>query len=130
MNKYLSLLLTSAIMITGCSSGYRIESNLDKDNIANYFNVWGIKALTNQELSRYPYKVLGTVEGISCQENDNHPLPNISDARSEALTVAADMGANAIVFSTCIEFEPSSACLASLSCYGKAIQLLQDQPFE
>lgn len=118
------------LTLSGCSHNLPIETNLDKDKVDAYFEVSGVKVLTNQELSNYAYKILGTVEGNTCQIDADNPPPKTSDARVNARKQAAKMGGNAIVFSTCAEFGPSPACLASVSCYGKAVYLSQEQPIK
>jgi RcsF protein len=129
MNKLLIWTALSASLLSACSH-YPLETNLDKKNIDEYFKASKVRVLSAQELSQYSYKVLGTVEGFACQEQAKDSAPRHADARTDARNQAADMGGNGIVFSTCIEFEPTATCYASLSCYGKVIQLHQDHPIK
>ncbi|MFM2485870.1 Rcs stress response system protein RcsF [Celerinatantimonas yamalensis] len=118
--------ITSAVIMSliGCSSDYSIKTNVDPQNVKNYFKTSGVDVLSNAQLNTHLYKVLGTVEGSACQAKANQPHATQSQARVDVLRRAADMGANGLVYSTCLSHPADNVCLSSVSCYGKAVKLL------
>ncbi|CAG8998475.1 MAG: Outer membrane lipoprotein RcsF [Candidatus Celerinatantimonas neptuna] len=119
-----TFLLGICILLSGCAKHYQVNSNLDPQNIQQYFKTSSVQEMTNQQLRLYNYKVISTIEGNSCQEKANQPPATIADAKVDALRKAADAKANAIVFSTCTTFPADNVCFSSISCYAKAIKLL------
>lgn len=117
-------LLGIFVLLNGCADHYQVNSNLDPQNFQQYFKTSSVQEMTNQQLRQYNYTVISTVEGNSCQEKSNQPPANISDAKVDALRKAADVKANAIVFSTCTTYPADNVCFSSISCYAKAIKLL------
>ncbi|MGN1394285.1 MAG: Rcs stress response system protein RcsF [Succinivibrionaceae bacterium] len=112
--------LLISIGIVGCSS-FSFETNLNQQKFSEYFNVANIQVYNNAELHELNYIDIGTVEGISCQVKPDDPRASYPEARQEARKKAAEMEANGIVYSTCIELENTLGCESSVSCYARAI---------
>lgn len=121
--KKLGCIITT-LALSGCSL-YPFHSNVDKQNFTEYFKSARIQVLTKEQLLDHNFQYLGTLEGSSCQAKSNEPPANESDARIDLVHQAADMPkANAVVFSSCVAFPKDKVCQSSVSCYGKAVQLL------
>ncbi|MFB0955320.1 MAG: exopolysaccharide biosynthesis protein, partial [Aeromonadaceae bacterium] len=88
--------LLAATLLTGCS-GYSFHTNLDKENFTEYFKPGSVALVDKAQLAELDYQILGTVEGVSCQEDNSQPVPVIGDARTEARTRTADLGGNALL---------------------------------
>lgn len=116
--------LLAAILITGCS-GYSFHTNLDKENFTEYFKPGSVTLVDQEQLATLDYQILGTVEGISCQEDEHQPVPVIGDARTEARIRTADMGGNGLLISKCIELQQTPGCQASITCYGQALKVAE-----
>lgn len=118
--------LLAATLLTGCS-GYSFHTNLDKENFTEYFKPGSVTLIDKAQMAKLDYQVLGTVEGTSCQEEANQPVPVIGDARTEARRRTADLGGNALVLSQCLELQQTPGCLASITCYGQAMLVREPQ---
>ncbi|CAG9296078.1 Rcs stress response system protein RcsF [Celerinatantimonas diazotrophica] len=120
-----SVLLTATFLLSACSSqDYQVKSNLDPHNIKEYFKTSGVQVMSPHELLTHNYKVIGTIEGDSCQEKSNQPPADIVHARVDILNKAANRHADAVVFAHCISFPADNVCLSSVSCFAKAVKLL------
>ena len=116
--------LLAATLLTGCS-GYSFPTNLDKENFTEYFKPGSVALVDKAQLAELDYQILGTVEGVSCQEDNSQPVPVIGDARTEARTRTADLGGNALLISKCIELQQTPGCQASITCYGQALKVAE-----
>ena len=116
--------LLAATLLTGCS-GYSFHTNLDKENFTEYFKPGSVALVDKAQLAELDYQILGTVEGVSCQEDNSQPVPVIGDARTEARTRTADLGGNALLISKCIELQQTPGCQASITCYGQALKVAE-----
>ncbi|WP_448569924.1 Rcs stress response system protein RcsF [Thalassotalea ganghwensis] len=110
--------------LSGCTSNIAIDSNLDPSNIEAYFSFQQVNVIESLEQISSPYKILGVIEGEACQQKAHHQLPSTSEARTDARRKAANIGANAIYFSSCTLIEHNEAnkhCVATQVCYGQAM---------
>ena len=124
--KATSFSLFAIIGLTGCAKISTISTNLDRENFAHYFSPGQVKVVENEQAFASRYKLLGMVEGESCQAKPHLAAPDRIEARTQARRHAYQLGANAIVFSGCAEITPqanSKQCHASVICYGKAYQV-------
>ncbi|MED5524442.1 Rcs stress response system protein RcsF [Gallaecimonas pentaromativorans] len=123
MNKGLLLM---ALLLTGCAGDYQVNTNLDKERISDYFTPGKVEVVGSDALAGQRYKILGLVSGESCQEEANLPPAQASDARTDARTQAAKMGANAIVIRQCLSLsgkEAAPGCLTQVICQAQAIEM-------
>lgn len=116
---FTALMLT---MLSGCSL-FQVNTNLDKENFTEYFKPSSVAVMDKAQLLDADATPVGTVEGESCQSDTTQPVPNITDAQTDARRKAADMGGNAVVFGKCAIVPPSSDCVSSLVCYGQVYQV-------
>lgn len=119
----LILLLSMVMLSSSCAKITDISTNLDIDNFEHYFSPAKVKIAKSEKEFIGKYKLIGLVEGESCQKKAHHAVPNEIDARTQARRKAYQSGANAIIFSQCILIEEDQAaklCLASTVCYGRA----------
>ncbi|MGL4750939.1 MAG: Rcs stress response system protein RcsF [Aeromonadaceae bacterium] len=114
--------LVLPLLLASCSN-YSFHTNLDKENFTEYFKPGSVTLIDKAQMAKLDYQVLGTVEGTSCQEEANQPVPVIGDARTEARRRTADLGGNALVLSQCLELQQTPGCLASITCYGQALKI-------
>ncbi|GAA4874374.1 Rcs stress response system protein RcsF [Ferrimonas pelagia] len=113
----------SLLLLAGCSTDLSFSSNLDKDNFDDYFAAGQVKLLDTIPPQA---KRLGLVEGQSCQSGPQYPIPTPAEARTDLRKQAAALGANAVQLQLCTELEPGdNGCLASMVCYGEALELPQ-----
>ncbi len=118
-------LISSCFLCLSCSY-FSFETNLDYDNISDYFAPSQVNVYTNEELMDANYLDLGFVEGFVCQEKESDKPATVKDARFDARQQGAKAGANGIIFTKCVELENTSTCLTSVSCYGRLV-LLKDE---
>jgi len=118
--------LLAIIALSGCSS-YQFSSNLDKENFDEYFKPSQVTVYSKAELNDLDYQFLGSVEGSSCQEEENDRPADIKEARTNARINAADMHANAIVFHSCLNFPADKVCVSNVICYGRAFAVSIDK---
>lgn len=114
--------LVLLISLSACNNTTQVETNLDKENFSEYFKAGSVNVYHSEADFKSDYKFIGLVEGDSCKEQENGQPANEVDARTLARQRAADLGANAVVFTSCIAIEDQQ-CLEALVCYGKAFTL-------
>jgi RcsF protein len=124
MLRYIALF--SAIFLSGCSN-YQFSSNIDKQNFQEYFKPSQVTIYSKSNLNELEYQLLGAVEGSSCQQESNQLPASIKEARTNARINAANMNANGIIFQSCINFESDNSCLSNIICYGRAIDVTNDE---
>ena len=118
------ILLTCALLSISACSNFHSTSNLDRKNFEDYFKPSQVTIYKKSELTEIEYDVLGAVEGSSCQIEENAPIADIREARTNARINAAVLKANGIVFQTCINFEKDNACISNIICYGRALNII------
>lgn len=121
MFKFISVLLFS-ITLSACSN-FQLSSNLDKDNFKESTKAAKVKVYKASDLTKLEYDFIEAVEGSSCQKGSNEIVANEIDARTNARRVASDLGANGVVFQTCIVFPKDNVCISNIICYAKAIKV-------
>lgn len=124
MLRYITLFF--ALLLSGCSN-YQFSSNVDKDNFDEYFKPSQVTIYSKSDLTDLNYELLGAVEGSSCQQESNALPADRKEARTNARINAANMNANGIVFQSCINFEADNTCLSNIICYGRAIDVAEDE---
>ncbi len=125
MRSVFSCLILALFAVSGCSY-FSFDTNLNPDNIEDYFAKANIKVYKNSELRDLNYESLGTVEGISCQTSSDEPEANERDARIDAREKAHMRRANGIVYTSCVALEDTPVCLTSVSCYARALYVKED----
>ncbi|WP_413700355.1 Rcs stress response system protein RcsF [Psychromonas sp. KJ10-10] len=118
--------LLTALFLTGCSH-YQFSSNLDKKNFDDYFKPSQVSIYSKSELQNLNYKLLGAVEGSSCQQDSKDIPADMKEAKTNARINVANMNANGIVFQSCVDFEADQTCLSNVICYGRAIDVLENE---
>jgi RcsF protein len=116
----------TAITLTACSSEYTVSTNLDKENFQRYFSHAQVNVVEDESKFSGRYKLIGLVEGQSCQAKAHHAKPDEIVARTQARRQAFEQKANAIVFTGCALINDDKAnkqCVATVVCYGKAYQV-------
>ncbi|WP_432453830.1 MULTISPECIES: Rcs stress response system protein RcsF [unclassified Agarivorans] len=112
-----------AITATACSGNYSFNSNIDKQNFDNYLPAANVTIYAEEHIDPLNSEYLGIIEGVSCQEKVNQAPPQMVDARNDLREQAAALGANAVVIQQCYPINEPPACLAMLSCFGKAYKI-------
>lgn len=108
--------------ISACSGNYSFNTNLDRENFEEYFKAGNVQIITEDDLPHLNYRELGLVEGEACQAKPHHDEPSEADARTDARRKAAEMGANAVMFETCLLTKPENdTCVSVRLCYGRAM---------
>lgn len=120
----LFILLVSTILV-GCSN-FDFSSNVDRDNFEKYFRPSQVTVFDKQELQGQDYQVLGSVQGSSCQEQENDLPADAKEARTKARINAYELNANGIIFQSCINFPRDETCVSNVICYGQAIKVFAD----
>ncbi|MGB1197488.1 MAG: Rcs stress response system protein RcsF [Thalassotalea sp.] len=113
----------STLMLTSCSQNVSVKSNVNPENFREYFSASNVKIVNDESALETPYKLIGLVEGESCQVKAHHELPNEIDARTNARKKAHAINANAVIFTACTLIENNEAnkqCIATRVCYAKA----------
>ena len=118
-----SVLLVCCVLSVSACSNFQFSSNLDKNNLAEYFTPSKVTIYEKSELPELEYEVLGAVEGSSCQENLNDRPADIKQARTRARIRAAELNANGIVFQSCINFAQDKSCISNIICYARALDV-------
>jgi hypothetical protein len=116
--------LLALSLLAGCS-GYSFHTNLDKENFTEYFKPGSVSLVTEQDLADLDYRILGTVEGNSCQEKARDAAPTEGDARTDARLKSADLGGNGLIISKCLTLENTPGCVSSVVCYGQALKVAE-----
>ncbi|MDO2949374.1 Rcs stress response system protein RcsF [Aeromonas simiae] len=120
------LILMMPLLASGCAN-FAFNTNLDKKNFDDYFKPSGVELYQQSQLADLNYLYLGTVEGQSCQEKSDQPVPSAATARTEARTKVADMGGNGLVLDKCSELTGTSGCLKQIVCYGQALKVAEEK---
>ncbi|WP_448212171.1 Rcs stress response system protein RcsF [Colwellia sp. MEBiC06753] len=118
--------VTTSLLAVSCAPISTVETNLDRKNFEHYFSPGQVTIYKQESEFDGKYKMLGMVEGESCQVKPHHAAPDVIDARTDARRAAYQLGANAIVFSGCTQVQ-TKECHAVAICYGKAYQVEQAQ---
>ena len=83
-NKVKLVLAITAITLSACSSQFTVSTNVDKENFQKYFSHSQVKILEDESQLTGRYKLIGLVEGQSCQEKAHHEAPDEITARTQA----------------------------------------------
>ena len=114
------LALAGLVVLTGCSSNYRIE-NLTSEQRAKAASMMVYETTPDK-----PFTILETVTGLSCNRN-KFQAQAISDHESlEGVKIeAALLGADAVINTFCqtnSDTDWANNCWASIKCVGDAIK--------
>lgn len=116
----LTMLLSS--MLSGCASHYSVNTNLNPDNVADYFKAGQVLLVQKNQDPPRPFNPLGLVDGESCQVYADNPPASLSDARTRLRLAAANKGGNAVILNNCVTYQdPEGGCLTRAVCIGQAI---------
>lgn len=119
-------IVITALTLSACSSQYTVSTNVDKENFQQYFSHAQVQVVQDESKFSGQYKLIGMVEGESCQLKAHHAAPDEITARTNARRQAYQQQANAVIFTGCALLNGQQAnkkCLQSLVCYGKAYQV-------
>lgn len=108
--------------LTACSN-YDFSSNVDRDNFEQYFRPSQVTVYDKQSLKGQEYRVIGSVEGSSCQEEEKALPADAKEARTKARINAYELKANGIIFQSCINFPRDETCVTNIICYGQALEV-------
>lgn len=111
-----------SIALVSCAKISTVSTNFDQKNFSHYFSPSQVKIIEQESDFTTPYKMIGGVEGESCQAKVHSDVPNKIDARTMARRKAFELGANAIIFSGCTTIN-TQRCHSNIVCYGKAYQV-------
>ncbi|RKF15492.1 hypothetical protein DBZ36_13955 [Alginatibacterium sediminis] len=114
--------LVSIVLLSACAD-YSVNTNVDPKNFKQYVPGAKVSVMQQSELEGKDYKIIRVVEGIACQEKANDRPPQEIDARNDAREQASYLNADAIVIHKCLSIEDEAHCVASISCYAKAISI-------
>ncbi|WP_257797879.1 Rcs stress response system protein RcsF [Psychromonas sp. CD1] len=120
------IIIFTTLFLSACSQ-YPFSSNVDKQNFVTYFKPSSVLIYSKEEAKKLNVQWKGTVTGSSCQINVNDRPASQSDARTKARINAANLGANGIVFQTCLNFDADSSCLSNVICYARALSVEIDE---
>lgn len=124
----LSLAISSALLLSGCAGEYSFNSNLDGEAIDEYFKPVNVVLFKDNERPKGAFKIIGLVEGESCQETPNGVPANIADARTLARKKAAELGANGLIVKKCmINEQKMEGCYSQAFCVGQAVKTERPQ---
>ncbi|GAD01395.1 Rcs stress response system protein RcsF [Agarivorans albus] len=121
MRVFLIMALSSSLI--ACSGNYSFNTNVDKENFENYLPATEVEIVNDEQIDPLQAEYLGIVEGLSCQEKANQAPPQKVDARNSLREQAASIGANVVTIQQCYPIEEPAACIAMLSCFGKAYRI-------
>lgn len=124
MIKSLSLAALTLLLVS-CAPITKVTTNLDAKNFRHYFAPSQVTIYERIADLPAQHKLIGLVEGDNCQEKPHHAIPDKLQARTMARRNAFEQGANAIVFSSCVEIQ-TKACHANIVCYGQAYQVASE----
>ena len=122
---FISSFLFSIILLSSCSY-FSFSTNLDPENFTQYQKEVNLKTYSKNELIDLDYLDLGTVEGVSCQAEENDQRANINEAKNIIREKALKKEANGIVYSKCFDLENTPGCITSVSCYARIIYVKED----
>lgn len=125
-------------MVGACSSNY-VSTNLNKDNINQYFSASKVTIYSNEQLMPLKYHYISLVEGQDCQIEPHHAIPDEINARTQARQQAFNINANGIVFTGCATLDhkqleklhnsnDTKECHAIIICYAKAYVVDEASP--
>ncbi|KPU82762.1 hypothetical protein JI57_03445 [Psychromonas sp. PRT-SC03] len=120
------IILFTTLLLSACSQ-YPFSSNVDKQNFTTYFKPSSVTIYSKEDAKKLDVQWLGAITGSSCQVKPNDRPASQSDARTKARINAANIGANGIVFQTCLTFDADSSCLSNVICYALAISVPQEK---
>ncbi len=118
--------ITLLLLISSCSSNYTVSTNVDRENFKHYFSPTKVKIYKDEQEFPAKYNFIGLVEGQDCQRKSHLAAPDEITARTDARRNAAEVKANAIIFTGCapiVSEAIDSHCISTLVCYGKAYQV-------
>lgn len=120
--------LSAMLLLTSCAKIKDISTNLDSKNFSNFFAPGHVKMYPDDRAFQDKnYEYLGLVEGENCQIEAHHAQPDPIAARTEARRQAYDLGANSVIFSSCVTIDETtlanSSCLSTVICYGSAYKV-------
>ncbi|MEX1222038.1 MAG: Rcs stress response system protein RcsF [Idiomarina sp.] len=103
------------------------ESNLDSENIRNYFGSRSMDVIDRGERVSQAYKVISVVTGDSCQRSRQDPPASASEARNQMREQAYRFQADAIISSQCYQLpaDDEHVCYSNYTCFGQAVQWLR-----
>ena len=120
------VILTTTIILFGCMSNPRIE-DMSSEQRSRLSKIKIYKGSTDR-----PYKILGTVSGLSCNRN-KYQQQDISDEEAlEGIRIkAVQLNADAVINTFCqtnSDTDWRNNCWASVKCVGDAVTYeLQDK---
>lgn len=120
----LSSIAAAVFLFPGCAD-MSVSTNLDPENFVTYAKPGSVEVYTDSSILDVKASSLGYVTGFACQEKESDYPALPEDARTDARIKAADLGADAIVFSKCITLKQTKACTVSVTCYGEAFKTEQ-----
>ena len=137
LSTYLTV-LPLIILVGACSNSY-VSTNLDKDNIDQYFSAAKVKIYQNEQELPTKHQYISAVEGQDCQIESHHAAPDLINARTQARQQAFDKKANAVIFTGCATLDheelakqanssDTKQCHAIIICYAKAYVVDEDKP--
>lgn len=121
MNKILFTCLLLPLL-SNCTSHYVFDTDVSTENTRQYFSASKVKIYQNEQSITAPHQYLGLIEGDDCQMKAHLAQPDIINARTQARQFAYKQGANAVVFTRCVDIE-TKYCVAQVVCYAKMYQI-------
>lgn len=119
------------VLLVGCAGKYTFNSNLNKNEINEYFKVSTVQLIEKSHIPPRPFNPLGIVDGESCQIGLNDAPASAAMARTQLRKHAANKGANGVMLDNCINFdEPDSGCITRVYCVGQAISMESAQSYK
>lgn len=128
----LSIFSLLLLLCTSCATNYDISTNLDQDNIKQYFSASKVRIYNSEQEFTGKYKYIGIVEGQDCQAKPHHAIPDKINARTNARQHAFNLQANAVIFTSCAKLNSrqlkqndsdTKQCYALIICYAKAYSI-------
>jgi hypothetical protein len=118
------------IVLAGCASNPPITSLTSQERAM----VANIVLIESGVIPKDSYKMLGTVEGLSCLRDDvDSTGPSVEEARLGLRIRAAQLGANAVINILCQENQKVDLkrnCWESVVCVGDAILITDPKILE
>ena len=114
-------------LLSSCSKNYTFNSDISTENTRQYFSANKVKIYQNEDEIPTPHQYHGLIEGEDCQMKAHLAAPDVINARTQARQLAYKEGANAIVFTSCVDIE-TKHCVAQVVCYAKMYQVEPSTP--
>jgi RcsF protein len=125
-------------LVGACSNNY-VSTNLDKENINQYFSAAKVKIYQDEQSLPKKHQYLSLVEGEDCQVAQHHARPDEINARTQARQQAFNKNANAVIFTGCATLDhqqlqklkqsnDTKECHAIIICYAKAFIVENETP--